>query len=105
MSTRNALPQRRAAETFDLRFGNLDTTFAVTVGYYDDGRIGEVFISGAKSGRDVEAIARDGAVLLSIALQHGVAIETVQRAITRDRDGKPSTVVGAVIDKLGEPAA
>jgi hypothetical protein len=41
---RRTLPQRRAAETFDLRFRN--QLFTVTVGFYADGTPGEVFIDG-----------------------------------------------------------
>ncbi len=100
---RNTLPPRRAAETFELEHGNLGSGFTVTVGYYQDGTIGEVFISGAKSGFDVEAIARDGAVLLSLALQFGVPLDTIRHAITRREDGTAMSIVGAVVDKLGEP--
>ena len=56
---RRTLPQRRAAETFDLRFWN--QLFTVTVGFYADGTPGEVFIDGCKTGNDIESIARDAA--------------------------------------------
>jgi len=107
MTARNTLPQRRYGETFDLRHGGQNTAFTVTVGFYPDGRPGEVFISGAKVGSEVEAVARDGAVLLSIALQYGVPLETITHAITRNGDGSPSTIVGAVVDRLaneGKPS-
>ena len=48
---RRTLPQRRAAETFDLRFWN--QPFTVTVGFYADGTPGEVFIDGGKTGNDI----------------------------------------------------
>jgi hypothetical protein len=100
VSTRNALPQRRRGETFELTHGGQNTPFQITVGYYRDGKVGEVFIAGGKSGSDFEAVARDGAVLLSIALQFGVPLDVLQNAITREGDGKPSTIIGAVIDRL-----
>jgi hypothetical protein len=100
MTARNPLPQRRACETFELRHGNID--FTVTVGFYSDHSIGEVFICGAKAGSDVEATARDGAILLSLALQYGVPYDVIKRAITREHNGKPSTIVGAVIDRIPE---
>ena len=100
MSERNALPQRRQSDTFEIEFGGFNKSHTITVGYYDDGRVGEVFITGGKSGEQVESIARDGAVLLSLALQHGVSIETISRAITRDSQGQPQTIVGAVVDRL-----
>lgn len=97
---REELPKRRAAETFEIDFGGYRATHRVTLGYYKDGRLGEVFIDGGKSGEGIEAIARDGAVLLSIALQYGADIETIGHALTRDSQGQPSTVIGAVVDCL-----
>lgn len=97
---RNALPLRRSNATFELRHGGQNTPFQITLGYYPDGKVGEVFISGGKSGSDFEAVARDGAVLLSIALQFGVPLEVLRHAITRESDGAPSTIIGRVIDHL-----
>ena len=97
---RRVLPQRRRAETFELEFGGHARRFAVTLGFYDDGALGEVFITGGKSGEQVEAIARDGAVLLSMALQHGCSMTTIASAITRDSQGAPSSIIGAVVDRL-----
>ena len=78
---RRVLPQRRAAETFHLRFWN--QSFTVTVGFYADGAPGEVFIDGGKTGQDIQSTARDAAVVLSLALQHGTPIETIRHAVTR----------------------
>ena len=93
---RRTLPQRRASETFDLRFWNQN--FTVTIGRYPDGTLGEVFIDSRKTGGDVEAIARDAAVLASLALQHGVGIEIIRHAVTRCGDGSPASILGAVVD-------
>ena len=95
---RRTLPQRRAAETFDMRFWN--QPFTVTVGFYADGAPGEVFVDSRKTGGDVEAIARDAAVVISLSLQHGAAVETLQHAITRNSNGTPSSILGAVVDCL-----
>ena len=102
MPQRELLPQRRRAETFNMKFGDQQAEYAVTVGYYEDGRIGEVFIDGAKAGSMMDALARDGAVLTSIGLQYGMRLETVRHALTRDRDGKAFTIIGAVIDRILE---
>jgi hypothetical protein len=85
-----------------MKFGDQQAEYAVTVGYYDDDRIGEIFIDGAKAGTMMDALARDGAVLTSIGLQYGMQLETVRHALTRDRDGKATTIIGAVIDKILE---
>ena len=101
--TRRILPQRRYCETFMLPFGGLKGDHIVTVGYYVEGNVGEIFINGGKSGEAVEAIARDGAVLLSLALQYGCELDTARHAITRDSQGAPSSIIGAVIDRLSDP--
>jgi len=96
--TRRILPQRRAAETFDLRFWNQN--FTITIGRYPDGTLGEVFIDGGKTGQDVQSTARDAAVVLSLALQHGAPIEAIKHAVTRDSNGAPSSILGAVVDRI-----
>ena len=95
---RRVLPQRRAAETFDLRFWN--QPFTVTVGFFEDGTPGEVFIDGCKTGNDIGSIARDAAVLLSLALQHGVPPETIRHAVTRGASEEPASILGAVVDSI-----
>ena len=95
---RRTLPQRRAAETFDLRFWN--QLFTVTIGFYADGRPGEVFIDGCKTGTDIESIARDAGVLLSLALQHGVPPKTIRRAVTRGASDEPASILGAIVDSI-----
>jgi hypothetical protein len=80
-----------------------DQPFVVTVGFFDDGTPGEVFIDGCKTGTDIESIARDAGVLLSLALQHGVPPETIRHAVTRGASEEPASILGAIVDAL--PAA
>ena len=96
--TRRTLPKRRASETFDLRFWSQN--FTVSVGFYPDGTPGEVFIDSRKTGGDVEAIARDAAVVISLALQHGTPVETIRRAVTRNAQGEAASILGAIADRL-----
>lgn len=103
MSDRRVLPQRRRAETFEIEWGGVGRRFAVTLGFYEDGALGEVFITGGKSGEAVEAIARDAAVVLSLALQYGADIDNVAAAMTRDASEAPSSILGAVVDELLPP--
>jgi hypothetical protein len=84
--------------TFDLRFWN--QPFTVTVGFYPDGTLGEVLIDGGKTGQDIQSTARDAAVVLSIALQHGIPIETIRHAVTRDGSGAAASILGAIVDML-----
>jgi hypothetical protein len=96
--TRERLPNRRPCEF--LEFEHAGLRFTLCTGFYLDGRIAEIFLSSTKPGSPIEAIARDAAVTVSISLQHGVAIETIKHALTRDHDGGPATLLGAALDAL-----
>lgn len=97
---RRALPQRRHCETFNLDFRG--APFEVSVGFYDRAGTepGEIFISGPKSGADFEGVCRDSAILLSLAIQHGVPLDVIRGAVTRNEDNSPATIVGAIVDRL-----
>ena len=95
---RRVLPQRRRAETFAIVCRNQPV--AITAGFYDDGALGEVFIDTGKSGADLAHVALDAAVVISLALQHGVSIEVIRHAVTRCNDGSPASILGAVVDCL-----
>jgi hypothetical protein len=98
---RRILPQRRHAESFTVV--HWDQPFVVTVGFFDDGTPGEVFIDSRKTGGDVEAVARDAAVTLSLGLQHGVPIESIRHAVTRNgASGAPASIIGAVVDAVAD---
>lgn len=96
--TRDNLPPRRGQETFDLVFGGF--RYAVSLGRYPDGRIGEVFVQADRTTTAIEAIARDAAILMSLALQHGATPEQLRAAVTRDGQKAPMTIVGAVLDAV-----
>ena len=62
--------------------------------------IGEVFIDGGKTGQDIQSTARDAAVVLSLAIQHGAPVETIRRAVTRGASGEAASILGAIVDAL-----
>lgn len=97
---RRLLPARRHSETFDLDFMTLRDPVTVTVGYYPDGTVGEVFIDAGKAGAQIEAIARDSAIILSHALQYGAPLEGIAKALTRDDQNAAQTIVSATVDRL-----
>jgi hypothetical protein len=98
--TRRRLPNRRAHEVFAFSFRGL--SYTAGVGRFGDGALAEIFIDCAKGSTPVAADARDAAVTLSIALQHGVPPEDIGAAVTREADGSASGIVGAVLDLLAE---
>lgn len=100
LGNREVLPARRRSETFDVPFGGLTRVHTIAVGYYDDGRVGEVFINAGKSGEMAEAIARDSAILLSLALQFGAPLPVIAKALTRDDRDRPTSIICTVVDRL-----
>ena len=66
--TRRERPQnRRRSEN---RSFELDGHhFTATIGFYPDGRIGELFLTNSKHGNQLDTNSRDAAILLSFALR------------------------------------
>jgi hypothetical protein len=70
----------------------------VTIGFYPDGRPGEVFTHGARSGSSMDALLADACVVVSCLIQHGVEPIVLAGSMGRLGNAKPSSVIGAVID-------
>jgi hypothetical protein len=98
MTARRRLPNRRLAETFDLEVAGL--RYTCTVGRFPDGRLAEVFLTNHRAGSDAGAAASDSAVVCSIALQHGVPVETVRKGLMRDARGQARTPLACALDKI-----
>lgn len=103
MTARHRLPERRQHEGLSFRHGGFD--FTAGVGRFDDGRLAELFLTGSKSGTAIDAWTHDAAIVASLALQHGVAPETIRHAVGRENDGTAATALGALLDLLGEEAS
>jgi hypothetical protein len=99
-SSRNRLPNRRPAESFELVVDGLGYT--ATVGRFSDGTLGELFLNNHKSNSSADTGARDSAIVFSIAIQHGADPETIRRALCRDSQGRPSGPLGAALDVIAE---
>ena len=99
--TRERLPNRRNAERFEFTAGNVHYT--AQIGRYPDGRIGEVFLNAGKIGTELHVTARDSAIAVSFALQHGATAEEIRSAFTRRPDGSPEGPLGALCDLLSSP--
>jgi hypothetical protein len=101
IAIRERLPDRREAETFDSEAGGI--RYCATVGRYPDGRIGELFINtGSKPGSAAGIAAAGSAIVTSIALQAGVGIDVIRRALNRDASGEPSGPLAALLDRIAE---
>lgn len=75
---RERLPRTRPSRTFEFRVA--DCKGFVTVGEYDDGRPGEIFVRVSKQGSTLAGIMDAFAVSLSHGLQYGVPLSAFVRA-------------------------
>ena len=98
MSTRERLSNRRLSQQLTFECNGL--RYVATVSFFPDGRLAEIFLGNAKAGSHSDSSAKDSAVVCSIALQYGVPVETIRRALLRDSRGKPSSPLGAALDQL-----
>lgn len=98
--TRTRLPARRRNET--IRFEHAGHTYFATLGYYEDGWLGELFLSSGKVGTALDVATRDSAIAISFALQYGCTAEMIRGAFLRDEDGTPHGALGRLFDILAE---
>ena len=98
---RETLPGRRQSTT--ARLDHDGQTYHVSVGYYADGRPGEIFLTAPKASQTFAAVqAADAAVAVSIAMQYGVPLAVLRDAFLREADGSPAGILGATVDLLLE---
>lgn len=91
------LPARRACETVRVAVQHMDVgklVLNVSMGFYEDGRLGEVFITLDKH-RGALARELDGAAIqISHSLQLGVPLDVLYDQQVKGDDGEPETFVG-----------
>jgi ribonucleoside-diphosphate reductase alpha chain len=80
---RRRLPDTRQSITHKFSVGGHEGY--LTVGLYDDGRPGELFITMAKEGSTVGGLMDSLGTAISVALQYGVPIESLVNKFTHQR--------------------
>ena len=80
---REKLPRNRTSHTFEFRVA--DCKGFVTVGEYDDGRPGEIFLKVSKQGSTLAGIMDAFSVSVSYGLQYGVPLRNFVEAFTNTR--------------------
>ncbi|MGO9849194.1 MAG: hypothetical protein ACLPKT_22110 [Methylocella sp.] len=103
MTLRERLPNRRASVSFTFEVEGL--RFTATVSRFADGRIGELFLNNHKADNQADTNARDAAIVLSFALQHGADIDVIRRALCRDSQGRALGPLAAALDLLASEDA
>lgn len=94
---------RRYSETFSFevnRDGVPPIAYTATVSFFPDGRVADLFLRSGKAGGDLSIQANETALAVSMALQHGTPLETIQRAMPRTSDGRPEGAIGTLLDLL-----
>ena len=112
-AARKRLPNRRPSHTETLKVGG--QTFTATVGFDPEtDRPYEVFLTAGKEGSLINAMLADAAVVISVALQHGVSAQSLAKSIGRLPEGPvtpadldrtqsarlPASPIGAALDLL-----
>jgi hypothetical protein len=98
MTGRRRLSDRRSSENFTFTIDGLK--FTATISRFDNGKISELFLNNHKAGNQSDTNARDAAIILSFALQHGADLDEIRRALCRDSNGKALGPIGAALDLL-----
>ena len=83
MPVRQRLPRSRRSRTFEFRVA--DCKGFVTVGEYDDGRPGEIFVRVSKQGSTLAGIMDAFAISISYGLQYGVPLRAYVETFTNMR--------------------
>ena len=96
--TRQRLLDRRASTVFCFECNSL--RYTASASWFDDGRLGEVFVGNHRADSHADSCAKDAAILTSIALQFGAPLDVLRRALLRDSQGRPSTPIGCALDLL-----
>ncbi len=110
---RTRLPNRRPAYTETLTVGG--QVFTACIGFDPETCLPrEVFLNVGKEGSMLNALLADAAVVISVALQHGVPAEALARSVARLPAGPvvpaeldhapgqkvPASLIGAALDLL-----
>ena len=99
MTERERLPTRRYAEIVDVEVASNE--YKLGIGYFPDGRIGEVFISGQRTGSDMHGLLADLGVVISRLFQHGDTPASLAAGMARLGDGStPASIIGTIADEL-----
>jgi ribonucleoside-diphosphate reductase alpha chain len=83
MAVRRKLPDERESITHKFSIGGHEGY--ITVGKYEDGTAGEIFITMAKEGSTISGLMDSFATMTSLALQHGVPLQLLVDKFTHTR--------------------
>jgi hypothetical protein len=106
LSVRKAPPNRRQSETLTFKWppnSLRSPTYFVSSSKSDAGTIYEIFVASARPSSPMADVIRDASIIISLALQHGVSIDTLRHSITRLNDNSAASIIGAALDLVAPP--
>ncbi len=103
---RRELPTRRVSE--NLYFDLNGVRYWATISRFDDGRLAEIFLDVGKDtsnqpnlvGAPLDIMAKDLATLASLALQFGVPVEVIKKALSQSVEGKMLGPLGLLLETI-----
>lgn len=98
MNLRRRLPNRRRSETTVFETGG--QKLRLTVGYYPNGDVGEIFVNTLRGSSGLDFYVCDAAILASLALQHGATLDELRHALKHDSQGNAVSPMDAALDQL-----
>lgn len=98
---RRKLPTRRRSTNIKFQFMD-GVKYNCTYSLFEDNTLAEIFINASKAGSSINIMARDLAIVTSLALQWGVPMSLIREAIEQSRDGIPEGPLGRLLAEIGE---
>jgi hypothetical protein len=93
--SRRTLPPRRISHNLTLVHDG--TKGSLTFSRFDEDGLAELFVDYGAPGSDARAFARDGGILISMLLQHGIPPTEIVGSLTHDDAGRPATPLGKAL--------
>lgn len=95
---REPLPQRRRSTNVTFKFQGMPVE--LQMGFYNDGRLGEIFLNTYTFGSQMDVIMHDVALAVSIALQHGATMDELSHSAARAEGGKADGIISVIADTV-----
>jgi hypothetical protein len=103
-SKRIELPVKRRIETFERRVTTGPSPIKVSVGYYADGSVGEIFLDAGRPGAStLKTQFTAFALITSMALQHGCPVnEIIDACLEFEQESVPYIVASILLEATGQ---
>jgi len=94
------LPARRVLRTVECQFESM--SFRLTLDLSENGKVGEITVSGFKHGTALDLILTDACTLISELLRRYVSPETLRELAVLHPNGNPASIIGAILFEMCE---